>query len=58
MSPNNDLLKLVNSFEQSIIPVQAVKCTEDVVNRSLAQTTLYVVESLQTVSPLITFCSQ
>ena len=46
LSTNNDLLKLINSFEQSIIPVEAVRCTEDVVNRSLAQTTLYVAESL------------
>lgn len=46
ISTNNDLFKLITSFEQSIIPVQAVKCIEDVVNRSLAQTTLYVAESL------------
>ena len=46
ISTNNDLFKLITSFKQSIIPVQAVKCIEDVVNRSLAQTTLYVAESL------------
>ena len=38
MSTNDDLLKLINSFEQSIIP--------DIVNRSLVPTTLYVAELL------------